>query len=166
MTAEPDVFFFPYAHDAGSSGPGSVPPPDGGFLILASDGLWDNISSGRAAALIAGLIESKTDFMQVNPATALIREAFSGGAYSRGDARGLKRADDLLSIPLGAARNYRDDVTVVVCFLTSPNTLWTAEYAADVDGARIDDGVTTVDADGMGGDKPERITEWMSQNSS
>jgi hypothetical protein len=172
MTADPDVFFLPYGDpSAPLAAPGAVSPPNPSFLILATDGLWDFINSAGAVACIASLIEAGTDFTKVNPATALIREAFSGGGVSKPEPRKTKRLDQLLSIPVGRARNFRDDVTVLVVFLGNGGGGWASEYAASVDGARLKgevggetDGMTDVDPKGLGGEKQPKVHEWVARS--
>jgi pyruvate dehydrogenase phosphatase len=115
------------------------------FIILATDGLWDEISSEDAVALVgghlaglkgnvpkaelqnvipvvsehatvqgknkrkeAGSTEDSWAFVDANVSTHLIRNAFGGGDEDR-----LRQ---LLSIPPGLARNYRDDVTCTVVY--------------------------------------------------
>lgn len=165
MTAEPDVFFLPYGDPSQPPAePGTVPPPPQSFLILATDGLWDFMTSSGAVATIASLIESGTDFGKVNPATVLIRDALSGGSK---DPRAVKRLEQLLQIPPGRARNFRDDVTVLVVFLGGQNGGWASEYAMDVDVARVEDdgqkgeeGMVEVDL-GLAGEKEWKVGEWV-----
>ncbi|KAI9033390.1 phosphatase 2C-like domain-containing protein [Hyaloraphidium curvatum] len=159
MTADPDVFFFPTPDT-----PTDKPGPSS-FLILATDGLWDFLSSSAAVACVASLIDSPS-FPSANPATTLIREAFSGGAGQPASRR-ARRAEQLLSIPPGPARNYRDDVTVLVVFFAQGGPGWAAEYAADVDAARMgpDDGMVKVDPEGLGGPKEHKISEWTGEAS-
>ncbi|KAI0692667.1 phosphatase 2C-like domain-containing protein [Cytidiella melzeri] len=115
------------------------------FIILATDGLWDEISSEDAVALVGGHLaglkgtipkaelqnmvpiasenstvqgkskrkhpgpnEGSWAFVDDNVSTHLIRNAFGGGDEDR-----LRQ---LLSIPPGLARNYRDDVTCTVVY--------------------------------------------------
>ncbi|KAF7800129.1 hypothetical protein EIP86_011374 [Pleurotus ostreatoroseus] len=121
------------------------------FVVLATDGLWDELSSEDVVALVGGHLAglsgavSKADlsnlvptaggtgatvegkdrrrkndkgaswaFVDKNVSTHLIRNALGGGD----DAR-LRQ---LLSIPPGLARNYRDDITCTVVY-------WEAEGA-------------------------------------
>ena len=121
------------------------------FVVLATDGLWDELSSEDVVALVGGHLAGlsgtvskselsdlvptasgagatvegkdkrrKSDngaawaFVDKNVSTHLIRNALGGGD----DAR-LRQ---LLSIPPGLARNYRDDITCTVVY-------WEAEGA-------------------------------------
>jgi pyruvate dehydrogenase phosphatase len=112
------------------------------FLVLATDGLWDQLSSEEVVSLVGGYLsglkgnipksslptlvptvsgsrtvegkskqrtaagEGKWAFVDDNPSTHLIRNAFGGG-----DKQALRK---LLSIPAPYARRHRDDVTVTV----------------------------------------------------
>lgn len=119
------------------------------FVVLATDGLWDELSSEDVVALVGGHLAGlsgvvpkaelpklvptaggttvegkekrrKSDtsgawaFVDANVSTHLIRNALGGGD----DAR-LRQ---LLSIPAGLSRNYRDDITCTVVY-------WEAEGA-------------------------------------
>ncbi|KAI0346871.1 protein serine/threonine phosphatase 2C [Trametopsis cervina] len=125
--------------------PGVKPKSSLRFIILATDGLWDEISSEDAVALVGGHLaglkgnvpkselqslvpiasehatvqgkgkrkqaapsEGSWAFVDDNVCTHLIRNAFGGGDEDR-----LRQ---LLSIPPGLARNYRDDVTCTVVY--------------------------------------------------
>ena len=72
------------------------------FLILATDGLWDEISSEDAVDLVAKYKN------ETHVATELIKEALS-----KGDEFRLER---ILGIPAGISRKFRDDITVNVLF--------------------------------------------------
>jgi len=112
------------------------------FLVLATDGLWDQLTSEEVVSLVGGYLQGlkgdipksslpvlvptssgsrtvegkskqrsadgdgKWAFVDDNPSTHLIRNAFGGG-----NERALRR---ILSIPAPYARRYRDDVTVTV----------------------------------------------------
>ena len=71
------------------------------FLIMASDGLWDELSSEEAVNVVAR-------HSQNEPATELIKEALSDG-----DPAQLQR---ILGIPAPKSRRYRDDITVSIAF--------------------------------------------------
>ncbi|KAI0089064.1 protein serine/threonine phosphatase 2C [Irpex rosettiformis] len=116
------------------------------FIILATDGLWDELTSEDAVALVGGYllglkgvvpkhtlptlvptatssssptiqgkgkskhpisqVEGEWTFEDSNVSSHLIRNAFGGGDEDR--------VRQLLSIPTGLARSYRDDVTCTV----------------------------------------------------
>lgn len=78
------------------------------FLIIASDGLWDMLSPGEAVQVVQAAL-SETD-PNVNPATKLILTALGGSVHSVD----YRRVAVMLSISGTVARNYRDDITVVV----------------------------------------------------
>lgn len=80
------------------------------FLILACDGLWDDLESETAVKVVKNLIE---DNYQGNYATVLMKAAMSG--YEKGGKlEDLERIRHLLSIPAPKSRRYRDDMTVNV----------------------------------------------------
>lgn len=72
------------------------------FVILATDGLWDELSSEEAVATVESCDVSE------NSATSLITYALGGG-----DPTYLAHN---LAIPPPLARKYRDDVTATVVF--------------------------------------------------
>ncbi|KAJ9049511.1 hypothetical protein DSO57_1023639 [Entomophthora muscae] len=110
------------------------------FLVLATDGLYDELSSQRIVELVgdqlarpaasnadnATKLRSKKSsqeafaFQDSNLATHLIRNAIGGGKFEMRDGEVsstlmLKR----LSIPAPKSRSYRDDITVVVLLFGS-----------------------------------------------
>ena len=87
VTAEPEVSYV------------ELNPETDKFLILATDGLWDELSSEEAMAVI-----SKTS--DENKASGLIKRALGAGDSDR-----LVKN---LSIPSPESRRFRDDVTVSV----------------------------------------------------
>ena len=82
-----------------------INPENDSFLILATDGLWDEISSESAVDFVAKYKD------ETHIATELIQEALS-----KGDEYRLAR---ILGIPAGLSRRYRDDITVNVLFFGS-----------------------------------------------
>lgn len=83
-------------------------PENDCFLILATDGLWDEISSESAVDFVAKYKD------ETHVATELIQEALS-----KGDEFRLAR---ILGIPAGVSRRYRDDITVNVLFFGTQAT--------------------------------------------
>ncbi|KAF8313158.1 phosphatase 2C-like domain-containing protein [Cantharellus anzutake] len=124
------------------------------FVVLATDGLWDELSSSEVVSLVGGhlaglkgsvpktaLIETVRDtegamgvegksasvsekkqrqretgewaFVDDHVGTHVIRNAFGGADRDRLDKK--------ISIPLGMARNFRDDVTVTVIWYEKSN---------------------------------------------
>lgn len=111
------------------------------FVVLATDGLWDKLSSEDVVALVGGHLRglkgvvSKTALPEFVPTTSGAptvegkdkkRNSSSGSwsfedenvsshlirnAFGGGDAEGLRK---LMSIPAPTARSYRDDTTVTV----------------------------------------------------
>jgi pyruvate dehydrogenase phosphatase len=87
----------------------TLDPSRDSFVILATDGLWDELTSDEAVQIVAKNQEKHT-------ATALIEQALSGGDPNR--------LGQILGIPAPKSRRYRDDMTVNVLFLStdSPET--------------------------------------------
>lgn len=97
------------------------------FLILACDGLWDELSSEKSVEVVSKYLEDK---YQENFATTLMKAGISG--YEVGN--GLLDHDRIqhnLSIPSPLSRRYRDDMTVCVAFFE-----------------RLDDSIPKVDSRG------------------
>jgi pyruvate dehydrogenase phosphatase len=80
------------------------------FLVLACDGLWDDLESETAVKIVKNLVEEK---YQGNYATVLMKAAMSG-CEDGGKLEDLERIRHLLSIPAPKSRRYRDDMTVNV----------------------------------------------------
>ncbi|CAG8595745.1 8783_t:CDS:1 [Paraglomus occultum] len=87
--------------------------PDDKFLVIATDGLWDSMSSEDAVALVAGLMDvsSRNEdkqkiYVDQHTGTHLIRNALGGS-----DEHSLKT---LLTVPPPMSRRYRDDITIAV----------------------------------------------------
>ncbi|EEB08173.1 pyruvate dehydrogenase phosphatase [Schizosaccharomyces japonicus yFS275] len=109
-----------------------IEPSRQSFLILATDGLWDTMSSERAVQLVGEWIESgqldgkgarstarqlfssssATPVKDSNAATHLIRHALGGED---------KRVSSLLTLTYPVSRRYRDDITVTVVFFDYGN---------------------------------------------
>ncbi|ORY01230.1 protein serine/threonine phosphatase 2C [Basidiobolus meristosporus CBS 931.73] len=88
------------------------------FLVLASDGLYDELSNDQIVQLVASHLEqepclndSKWSFSDENASTHLIRNAFGGSNQRSITYR--------LGIRPPYARSVRDDITVVVVFFQS-----------------------------------------------
>lgn len=113
------------------------------FLVLATDGLYDELSSQRIVELVGDQLARPTTpeseaslklrakkntqeafaFQDSNLATHLIRNAIGGGQFENngGEVAStlmLKR----LSIPAPKSRRYRDDITVIVLQFRSMDT--------------------------------------------
>jgi pyruvate dehydrogenase phosphatase len=134
------------------------------FLIMASDGLWDNLSSEEAVALIGKELDAREevpdsasewsvetlDSTNDNLATMLLRHSLLHGVCG-GDVAKLQQ---LLSLPSGQARNYRDDVTITVVV-----------FPVELGGMDIKktEGVDEIDLS-LGANKgPGKLNEWISQ---
>ncbi|ULU11952.1 hypothetical protein L3Y34_015365 [Caenorhabditis briggsae] len=117
--------------------------PNDRFLVLATDGLWEWLDPDTVVRLVhdhtlgtitqqAYVPKSGTTLQQVreqlkerargeqktkkpideNCATHIIRHALGG--VSGGATKQYERLIDILQVPPGRARNYRDDITVIV----------------------------------------------------
>jgi pyruvate dehydrogenase phosphatase len=78
------------------------------FLILASDGLWDEMTEQEAAETIAEASSAQ------EAAEKLLDKALNHAAESNNMTRNA-----LNLLPLGKRRSYHDDITVVVVPLQS-----------------------------------------------
>ncbi len=98
------------------------------FLILACDGLWDDMKSETAVKIVKNLVGEK---YQNNYATVLMKAAMSG--YDNGgELNDLERIRHHLSIPAPKSRRYRDDMTVnVVLFEDTVPGLLAAKEKVD-----------------------------------
>lgn len=81
-----------------------------GFVILATDGLWDFVSSGKAVKIIGQHLDDVRNGIpqEENGATKLIR-------YALGRGNNNKLAN-MLRIHEKLKRNYHDDITVTVIY--------------------------------------------------
>ncbi|NP_571700.2 pyruvate dehydrogenase [acetyl-transferring]-phosphatase 2, mitochondrial [Danio rerio] len=118
--------------------------PQDRFLILASDGLWDEMSNDEAVRLVAEHLTGvhlqapvsarqlnlgqmhqlllrrrarATPALDLNAATHLIRHALGTNEYGEMDQ---ERLATMLALPSDLARMYRDDITVTVIYF-NPN---------------------------------------------
>ncbi|XP_077049863.1 pyruvate dehydrogenase [acetyl-transferring]-phosphatase 2, mitochondrial [Siphateles boraxobius] len=118
--------------------------PQDRFLILASDGLWDEMNNDEAVRLVAehltgihlqdpvsasqlnlGQMQQlllrrrarATPALDLNGATHLIRHALGTNEYGEMDQ---ERLATTLALPSDLARMYRDDITVTVIYF-NPN---------------------------------------------
>lgn len=117
--------------------------PKDRFLILASDGLWDELSNEEAVRLVAEHLTGvhlqapvtasqlnlgqmhqlllrrrarATPSLDRNAATHLIRHALGTNEYGEMDQ---ERLATMLGLPSDLARMYRDDITVTVIYFNS-----------------------------------------------
>ncbi|XP_007244147.3 pyruvate dehydrogenase [acetyl-transferring]-phosphatase 2, mitochondrial [Astyanax mexicanus] len=119
--------------------------PQDRFLILASDGLWDELDSEEAVRLVAEHLTGvhlqapvsasqrqlslgqmhqlllrrqarATPAIDLNAATHLIRHALGTNEYGEMDQ---ERLSVMLALPDDLARMYRDDITVTVVYFNS-----------------------------------------------
>jgi pyruvate dehydrogenase phosphatase len=85
--------------------------PQDRFMVIASDGLYDELTNDEIVQVVAGYLDEKArtkqwTYVEENAATGLVRNALGGKDQ-------LKTAQ-LLSIPAPVSRRYRDDITVLV----------------------------------------------------
>ncbi|KAL3110223.1 hypothetical protein niasHT_015826 [Heterodera trifolii] len=134
LTALPEVFYHQLTNNDS-------------FLILASDGLWEFLDPDTAVRLvhdhalgtqtlsdfrpdsqqslgeILGSLETRKQGyarkpLDENSATHLIRSALGG--CSGGTELQYARLEESLMLPPGMARNYRDDITIMVVHFKTP----------------------------------------------
>lgn len=80
------------------------------FLILGTDGLWDNVSSESAVEIVGRYLDEldKGELPEENSATQLIRQSLGKGSdYT---------LSKMLQLPNRLKRNFHDDITVTVVF--------------------------------------------------
>lgn len=124
LTAEPEVFH--YKLEASDR-----------FIVLASDGLWDMLSNNEVVQLVVAYMEGRqkevmeeqaqfynvpnsdtvdtntfADVEAENAASFLLRQALGG--YDQGNLKAM------LSMKYPDTRLYRDDISIVVVFLSNP----------------------------------------------
>ncbi|XP_026870955.2 pyruvate dehydrogenase [acetyl-transferring]-phosphatase 2, mitochondrial [Electrophorus electricus] len=119
--------------------------PQDHFLILASDGLWDELDNEEAVRLVAEHLTGihlqaplstsqqqlslgqmhqlllrrqarATPALDLNSATHLIRHSLGTNEYGEMDQ---ERLAAMLALPDDLARMYRDDITVIVVYFNS-----------------------------------------------
>ena len=109
------------------------------FLVIATDGLWDELSNEEVVELVGKLLDGKRDivdkkkndfsedkleyknfrqekvftFIDENASTHLIRNALGGAKQDLLCA--------LLSLPSPTSRKFRDDITITVVFFGPDN---------------------------------------------
>lgn len=81
------------------------------FMVIATDGLWDELSSQNVVDVAASNIKSGE-----NVATKLIEAAFTDSAENHPNPDYMRH---MMSIPKETSRRYRDDVTVNVVIFSS-----------------------------------------------
>ncbi|KAI9339284.1 phosphatase 2C-like domain-containing protein [Obelidium mucronatum] len=149
------------------------------FLVLATDGLYDELTSQEAVTVVSGFlqhhqvaaspsVEWGTDPLQIkslaltkdtNAATCLIRNALGGSNEEK-----IKK---LLGIPAPYSRRFRDDMTVNVLFFDHDNTGTNAATGLDksrliVEAKDVDKkGLDVVDLS-LAGAKQHRLQHWTS----
>lgn len=97
VTAEPEVMYHKHSKD-------------NKFLILATDGLWDVVSSELAVKRVAQALQSGASPMSA--AAKLVKQALENYA-----ADGFNSVEHLLSVKAPKSRSYRDDITCTVVML-------------------------------------------------
>ena len=87
-----------------------------GFLILATDGIFDVFSSSEVVKHVSIYLNNPNEFEDCNVATHLIRMALT-------DGKGPLHLSRMLSLPYPSTRDYRDDMTVQIIFFKSVSHL-------------------------------------------
>ena len=82
---------------------------DDAFIVMATDGLWDELSNEQAVQVVGNSINTKS-----NASTELIRHALSHGDPNR--------LNHILAIPSPLSRRYRDDITTSVVYFGKDET--------------------------------------------
>ncbi|KAJ1344715.1 hypothetical protein BSLG_000238 [Batrachochytrium salamandrivorans] len=158
VTAEPEVIHYERdTHDE--------------FLIMATDGLWDEVTSDISAQLVgdkfgkgatkdsASAVASATDAAVVdvgaNAASVLVRSALSDGDTVPDN----DRIRHILSISNGKSRRYRDDITVNVAYFGNGSSEHYGESGLrePIPGAV---GIPMVDL-GLAKPKHHHLTSWV-----
>ena len=91
------------------------------FLILATDGLWDVLSSEQAVTMVGQFVDNLNQkikdetILEQNAATHLIRQAIGGNDH--------QFVAQMLLVPDQYRRMWRDDITVTVVFFNSDSIL-------------------------------------------
>ena len=90
-------------------------------MIMASDGLWDELSHKDATDIVQKVISehgevgnNSTDALRHKISKRLLEKALESAAKDRGI-----EVDAMLQIPLGKRRSYHDDITIAVVDLTN-----------------------------------------------
>ena len=104
VTSRPEVLF----HSLGG--------PDASFLILASDGIWDVMSSEDAVALVHTAMQSDSEVDELHCAGQLVR-----AALERCATRGGVSVTQLMT--MSYPRDCRDDLTAMVVVLKQTGDL-------------------------------------------
>eukprot|EP00795_Rhopilema_esculentum_P013969 gene13969-4931_t len=82
------------------------------FLIIATDGLWEKISSEQAVKLVGSHLDNiKKSEQEENGATLLIKYALGKGNDSA--------LANMMSLPVEYKRHFHDDITVTVVYFNS-----------------------------------------------
>ncbi|KAJ8329765.1 hypothetical protein O5D80_001964 [Batrachochytrium dendrobatidis] len=108
VTAEPEVIH--YVRDKNDK-----------FIVLATDGLWDELDEETCVKVVGGSYE------QGNAATALMLSALSAGRA----VPDRDRIRHILSIPRVKSRRYRDDITINVAYFDHSNGM--IDFSTDLD---------------------------------
>jgi serine/threonine protein phosphatase PrpC len=102
-----------------------------GFLVLASDGIFDPLSNADVVDHVGAFLDKPDSFPDTNAATHLIRMALT-------DGKGPQHISRLLTISPDAVRRYRDDMTVQIVFFDNvksqlqPMTTKTMERCSNI----------------------------------
>ncbi|KAL2917095.1 hypothetical protein HK105_203159 [Polyrhizophydium stewartii] len=93
------------------------------FLVLASDGIFDELSSERVVEIIgdflqhAPLTSSSSTLCEIrhpNAATHVVRQALKGGDLAPDSKNGDRYVSRMLTMTTADARDWRDDMTIQI----------------------------------------------------
>eukprot|EP00055_Hartaetosiga_balthica_P000593 m.136980 g.136980 ORF g.136980 m.136980 type:complete len:561 (+) comp11117_c0_seq1:42-1724(+) len=90
------------------------------FIILATDGIWDVVDNTQAVNVVGEALEKG----QTADSAAATLTMFAMEEYSREGH--FSSLDELMNIPVGKARNHRDDITCTVVVFDDAQTATTS----------------------------------------
>ncbi|RAL51785.1 hypothetical protein DM860_010503 [Cuscuta australis] len=102
--------------------------PEDRFLIMASDGLWEHLTSQRAVEMV-----------HMNPRPGIARRLVRA-ALTEAAAKAGMTYDAIKALGRGARRRYHDDITVVVVFIDQIQGAGAGGRVVSVKGFSLSDG--------------------------
>ncbi|RKO92043.1 phosphatase 2C-like domain-containing protein, partial [Blyttiomyces helicus] len=116
MTASPEIIHRPLA-------------PTDRFLIIATDGLFDALTSSEAVQIVSDHLCGMGDTDGGGTASAASALVWAALSASGGGSRAVSV---MLTLPKGESRKYRDDITVLVVVFERPGAQGSAAGAEGV----------------------------------
>lgn len=111
------------------------------FIILASDGLWESMSNEKAVEIVGDhlvgmamrhrFVRENYGTLSIGEINSVLRDRKKGMAYRTSDVNGAthlirhalgydhRKVSEMLTLPTGLSRFYRDDITVEIIYLDS-----------------------------------------------